>query len=107
MKRYIKCSEDSIKPSDAVREQNRSIGRKWNATGMEPYDINGITVKTNYGGLYPTVSGNSLDGYHRVDPESDTVVFNRLVEDGYTWIRFVDCSTSVRGYRYTYYKAKR
>lgn len=106
VKRYIRSETDfnepnSLTPADFV-ERNRI--RDVNA--MQVFDINGVTIKTNYGSdYYPMLSGNA-NGYHKVPFEStDKQVFNELVSKGYTKIRFAELSTRVRGYHWTYYKA--
>lgn len=90
-------------PSDIV---NESKDRR--STKMETYTINGTEVKTNYGAIeYPKLTG-SENGYRKVDfGKTDSAVFNELVEQGYTNIRFAEMTTRVRGYHYVYYKAKK
>lgn len=88
-------------PSDIVNEsKNRRI------TKMETFNINGKEVTTNYGAIeYPKLSGYA-NGYNKVDfGKTDGAVFNELVEQGYTNIRFAEMTTSVRGFHNVYYKA--
>lgn len=70
-----------------------------------------ITVKekeitTNYGenGMYTVVAGNDLPNYiikKSMDRETDRQFLERLVEEGYTRIRFAQTTTRVKGYHNT------
>ena len=94
------------KSSEIVKELRIELG-KWNSTKMENYNINGAIVKTNYGSAgYPYWDGNGV-GYNRVT-ERQTIeeVFNKLIAEGYNYIRFVETTTRVRGYHEVYYSCK-
>ena len=81
--------------------------------GMQTFNLNGVDVKTNYGSVdYPLWDGNEVpniyDTYYRVDfGKSDADLFNELVDNGYTRIRFVEMTTRVRGWHNVYAFAAR
>ncbi len=81
--------------------------RNYKVNKMQSFDIDGAVVKTNFGAVeYPKLSGNE-NGYRCVPfGESESSVFNDLVAKGYTYIRFAEMTTAVRGYHKVYYKAK-
>ncbi len=93
----VKRTPDEIVRSSGIPRSNR----------MQKYEINGVTVKTNYRAYdYPKLTGNE-SGYREVPQgKTTTDLFNELVERGYTEIRFGEMSTRIRGYHHTYYKAK-
>lgn len=71
---------------------------------MKKIIVNGKEVTTNYGenGMYTLVTGNDLPNYtmelKKNIIETDEEFLERLVENGYTRIRFALTSTRIRGY---------
>lgn len=93
-----------MKPSEIVK----SI-RKWDDKKMGLYEINGKLIKTNYGAYeYPYWDGNGADTNYKTIGiyQSSEDIFNNLVDAGYTYIRFVYTTTSIRGYHnlHVFYK---
>lgn len=90
-----------MRPQDIVRKN-----RVWNSNRMEKFEINGKIIKTNFGAYnYPYWDGNG-GGYLSI-PFRKTYgeIFDELVTSGYTYIRFVETTTMVRGYHIGYYRA--
>ena len=80
---------------------------------MKTVEYKGKKIKTNYYevtggyGYYSLWDGNDVpacyDGYRAVGfRETEDDLFNKLVDAGYTRIRFVEVSTRVRGYHEVY-----
>lgn len=80
--------------------------------GMKSYDIDGVTVTTNFKGNYPLMGrrakmpakyyGSSAVSSGYRDMTNPTEAFNTLVRRGYNLIRFVEYSTRVKGYHDVY-----
>lgn len=88
------------KPSDIAMDH-----RRWDTTKMENIEINGKMIKTNFNAEYAYWDGNGGFTNHHVKVgfrETSSDVFDRLVEAGYTYIRFVYTTTRVRGWHETY-----
>lgn len=85
-----------------VREMRDSRGKP-----MQKFHINGRTIKTNLG-AWQSVMWNGSDVpkkykcHHLGFRESMNEAFDKLFEEGYNEIRFVECSTCVRGYHNVY-----
>ena len=90
-----------MKPQDIVRKN-----RAWGNNRMKKFEINGRIVKTNFGACsYPYWDGNG--GHYRSVPFRKTYgeIFDELVDKGYTYIRFVETTTRIRGYHNGHYMA--
>lgn len=73
---------------------------------MRDMEVNGVKVKTNYGGNYAVWNGNDYPKTMRVHNipfgMSDREYLEELVAKGYRRIRFVEMTTCVRGYHNVY-----
>lgn len=92
------------RPSEIARDHMR-----WNTTKMENIEINGRMIKTNFNANFAYWNGFGGCTNHYVSVgfhETTDDVFDRLVNAGYTYIRFVYTTTRVRGYHdiYAFYK---
>lgn len=109
MKRYIKASENStsISPSEYLRNNFDKYPK-----GMRTYDIDGKQITTNLLAFdIPYWSGNTnprCKRYTNVDNLGGNMssAFDAMVAEGYTEIKFVYQTTSIRGYRRVYVFAK-
>ena len=90
-----------MRPQDIVRKN-----RVWDSNRMDRFEINGKLVKTNFGAYnYPYWNGNGA-GYRRISfRKSYGEIFDELVASGYTYIRFVETTTAIRGYHDGHYMA--
>ena len=90
-----------MKPSEIVRKN-----RAWDSNRMEKFEINGRIIKTNFGAYnYPYWDGNGGE-YKSISMwKSKGEIFDKLVELGYTYIRFVETTTAIRGYHNDHYMA--
>ena len=73
---------------------------------MKKIEINGKEVTTNFGenGMHTLVVGNDLPNYRMElmnDMETVQQFLERLVDKGYTRIRFAETSTRIKGYHKT------
>lgn len=89
-----------MRPSEFV---NRN--REWDNNRMVNFEINGKTIKTNYGAnKYPYLK--DYYGFSRISwRKGMSEVFDELVEKGYTYIRFEVTTTAIRGFHNVYVKA--
>jgi len=73
---------------------------------MNIFRVNGKKVRTNLFGIYKLWNGNDYPKNKRVVSvpfgKWDGEVFDELIAEGYTSIRFVETSTAVRGYHNVY-----
>lgn len=76
---------------------------------MNTVSVNGKHIKTNlYSSQYPIWNGNDVpakyNGRYVTVPFGSTVkeLFDKLVAEGYTEIRFVETTTMVRGYHHVH-----
>lgn len=89
-----------MKPSEIVRKEYDYRNNR-----MQKFVVNGKTIKTNYGAIvYPWYDGNGRK-YCPVRNEADYEAFDRLVDAGYTYIRFAEMTTRIRGYHELYVMA--
>ena len=93
-------------PHTAVRRQRETRRETMNTSKVMEFDVNGKTVKTNLDGEYAIWNGNNYPqrmSVRRVDFGKTTYsLFDELVAAGYTYIRFVETTTAVRGYHNVY-----
>lgn len=73
---------------------------------MKKIEINGKEVTTNFGekGMHTLVVGNDFPNYIMElmdNRETTKQFFERLVDKGYTRIRFAEISTRIKGYHKT------
>lgn len=73
---------------------------------MKKIEIKGKEITTNFGenGMFTVVAGNNLPNYTMELPmfrETDSQFLERLVDKGYTRIRFAQTTTKVKGYHDT------
>lgn len=93
-------------PHEAVRRQSQSRRETWATSKMFDFDVNGKTIKTNLEGAHVIWNGNDYPQRMAVKRvafgESEYSLFDELVAAGYTYIRFVETTTAVRGYHEVY-----
>ena len=73
---------------------------------MKQIEVNGKTITTNFNesGANTVVAGNDFPNYtmkRAMDGETDRQFLERLVDAGYTRIRFAQTATRVKGYHST------
>ena len=110
MKRYIKSAEanSTIESPSAYLRANFPSYHK----GMQVYDINGKSITTNLMAMeYPYWNGYSIargfsENPKTIDWGTVDAIFDKLVDEGYTTIKFVGVPTSIRGLKkiYAFYK---
>lgn len=93
-------------PHKAVRRQRETRRETMNTSKVMDFDVNGKTIKTNLDGQYVIWNGNDYPqrmSVKRVEFGKTTYsLFDELVAAGYTYIRFVEATTAVRGYHNVY-----
>jgi len=92
------------KPSEIARDHMR-----YGTTKMENIEINGKMIKTNFNADFVYWDGNGGYTNHHISVgfrQSTSDAFDRLVEAGYTYIRFAYTTTRIRGYHniHVFYK---